>query len=149
MRNVRRQKQWAERWPDLGTSPLPRDPYDSEEYFAIERDLIFCWTRINVGRIDEIPNAGDDLVSDIAICKNSELVLRGLDGIVRDVHNVCSHWSNTLAPDERGSCSGSLYCHIHNWISSDTGELIRVRDEENFSDLNKCEHRLMPAYTDI
>ena len=68
---------------------------------------------------------------------------------MRGFHNVCSHRGNTLVLDERGSCPGSVYCHFHNWIYSDTGALIRVPDEENFHDLDKRKHGLTPVNTDI
>ena len=112
MKTVMREKQWAEKYPDLGTAPLPTDPYVSEEYFALERDRVFRRAWISVGRTDEVPGAGDYFVRDVAICKVSVLVIRGSDGVVRGFHNVCSHRSNKLVLDERGSCPGSLNCHF-------------------------------------
>ena len=149
MKTVMREKQWAEKYPDLGTSPLPTEPYICEEHFARERDLVFRRTWINVGRVEEVPRAGDWFVREIAICKVSVLVIRGSDGVVRGFHNVCSHRSNKLVLDERGSCPGSLNCHFHNWVYSDKGKLIRVPDEENFHDLDKRDHGLTPVSTDI
>ena len=149
MKTVMRERQWAEKYPDLGTAPLPTESYICDEQFALERDLVFRRSWINVGRVDEIPNAGDYFVRDIAICKTSILVIRGTDGVVRGFHNVCSHRGNTLVLDERGTCPGSVYCHFHNWVYSDTGELIHVPDEENFFDLDKGEHGLTPVNTDI
>ncbi len=149
MKTVLREKQWAEKYPDLGTAPVPVEPYVSDEHHALERELIFRRAWINVGRVDEIPNAGDYFVRDIAICSVSVLVIRGKDGVVRAFHNVCSHRGNLLALDERGSCPGSLYCHFHNWIYSDTGDLIRVPDEENFFDLDKDALGLTPVTMDI
>ena len=149
MKTVMREKQWAEKYPDLGTEPVPTEPYVSDEHYELERERIFrrCW--INVGRIDEIPNPGDYFVREIAICKTSVLIIRGSDGIVRGFHNVCSHRGNTLVLDGRGTCPGSVYCHFHNWVYSDTGELIRVPDEENFFDLDKRDHGLTPVDTDF
>ena len=144
-----REKQWAEKCHELGTEPLPTEPYVSEDHFERERNLIFRRSWINVGRIDEAPNAGDYFVRDIAMCKAWVLVIRGSDGIVRGFHNVCSHRGNTLARDERGSCPGSVYCHFHNWVYSDTDALIRVPDEENFFDLDKREHGLRPVNADV
>ena len=59
MKTVMREKQWAEKYPDLGTSPLPTEPCICEERFARERDLIFRRTWLNVGRVEELPRAGD------------------------------------------------------------------------------------------
>ena len=149
MKTVVRDKQWAEKYPELGTEPVPTEPYVSDEHHELERDLIFrrCW--VNVGRVDDIPERGDYFVRDVAMCKVSVLVIRGSDGIVRGFHNVCSHRGNTLVLDERGSCPGSVYCHFHNWTYSDTGDLIRVPDEENFFDLDKREHGLTQVNTGI
>ena len=149
MKTVVRDRRWAEKYPDLGTGPVPTEPYCSDAHHALERERIFrrCW--INVGRTDDIPEPGDYVVRDLAICKVSLLLIRGSDGVVRAFHNVCSHRGNTLVLDERGSCPGSLYCHFHNWIYSDTGALIRVPDEENFFGLDKREHGLTPVNTGI
>ena len=149
MKTDLRERQWGEKYPDLGTAPLPAETYLSEAQFALERDLVFRRTWLNVGRVDEIPDPGDYFVREIAICRASVLVIRGRDGVVRAFHNVCSHRGNLLALDERGSCPGSLYCHFHNWIYSDTGALIRVPDEENFFDLDKGALGLTPIIMDV
>ena len=143
-----RGKHWAGKYPHLGTAPLATEPYVSEEHFALERDRVFRRSWLNVGRVEEIPEAGDYFVHDVAVCNTSVLVIRGSDGIVRGFHNVCSHRGNTLAPDNRGSCGGALVCGFHNWAFSDKGELVGVPEEENFFDLDKREHGLTPVDTE-
>ena len=64
-------------------------------------------------------------------------------------HNVCSHRSNRLVVDERGSCRGALFCRFHNWAYSDRDELVRVPDEEKFIGLDKRDHGLTPVDIDI
>ncbi len=149
MKTDLRAKRWVAKYPDLGTAPLPTEPYVSEEYFALERDRVFqrCW--LNVGRIEEIPKAGDYFVREIAICRASVLVIRGTDGVVRGFHNVCSHRSNRLVLDERGACGRTLHCRFHNWTYDDKGMLIHVPDEENFHNFDKKDHGLTPVNTDI
>ena len=144
-----RQKLWSDKYPALGTSPLPTEPYISEEHFALERERVFRRSWLQVGRVEEIPDAGDYFVRDIAICNASVLVIRGSDGVVRAFHNVCSHRSNRLVADGRGSCRGALFCRFHNWAYNDTGVLVGVPDEENFFGLDKREHGLTPVDTDI
>lgn len=102
MNTVMREKQWAEKYPDLGTGPVPAEPCISEEYFALERDRIFRKTWINVGRVEDIPDKGDYFVRELAICNVSLLIIRGSDGVVRGFHNVCSHRGKKLVLDERG-----------------------------------------------
>lgn len=149
MKTALREKQWAEKYPDLGTGPVPAEPCISEEYFALERERIFRKTWINVGRVEDIPNEGDFFVRELAVCNVSLLIIRGSDGVVRGFHNVCSHRSKKLVLDERGSCPGNLRCHFHNWVYSDSGRLIHVPDEENFFDLDKNDHGLAPVHTDV
>ena len=148
MKTVMKEKQWAKKYPDLETGPLPTEPVISEEHFALERDRIFRRTWLNVGRVEEIPTAGDYLVREIAICNASILVIRGSDGIVRGFYNVCSHRSKKLVLEERGSCPGRLSCHFHNWVYNDKGALLHITDEENFFDLDKGNLGLTPVNTD-
>ena len=79
MKTDLRPGQWAEKYPELGTAPLPTEPYVSQEFFELERDRVFARAWLNVGRVDEIPEAGDYFVRDIAICGASVLVIRGAD----------------------------------------------------------------------
>lgn len=149
MKTVMREKQWAKKYPDLGTAPVPTEPFISEKHFALERDRIFRRTWLNVGRVEEIPNAGDFFVREIGICSASILVIRGSDGIVRGFYNVCSHRSNKLVMDERGACRDRVWCRFHNWVYNDKGALIHVSDEKHFFNLDKRDHGLTPVNTDI
>ena len=78
-----REKQWAEKCPELGAGPVPAEPIFSDEYFALERDRIFRRTWINVGRVEDVAEAGDFFVRDIVVCGVSLLIIRGSDGVVR------------------------------------------------------------------
>ena len=149
MKTAMREKQWAEKYPELGTGPVPAEPIFSEEYFALERDRIFRRTWINVGRVEDIPEAGDFFVRDIVVSGVSLLIIRGSDGVVRGFHNVCSHRGRKLVLEERGSCGSSLICPFHSWVYGDTGELRHVPDEENFFDLDKRTLGLTPVHTDV
>lgn len=149
MKAMTRERPWGKKYPELGTDPLPTEPYVSQEYFALERDRVFrrCW--LYVGRVEDVPEAGDYFVRDIVVCDASILVIRGTDGSVRGFHNVCSHRSNRLVSDERGTCGGALHCRFHSWTYNDKGALIYVPGEENFSDFDKRNYGLAPVHTDV
>ena len=149
MKTEMREKRWAEKYPHLGTGPLPTEPYVSEAYFALESERVFRRSWLHVGRVEDVPDAGDYLVRNIAVCNVSVLVIRGSDGVVRGFHNVCSHRSNTLVAAGRGNCRRTLHCRFHNWAYSDSGELLHVPDEENFHGLDKRELGLTPVETGI
>ena len=82
-------KKWHDQHPELGTAPVPIEPYISQEYFNLERERIFRKVWLNVGREEEIPQPGDYLVKDLPVCGASILLVRGKDGRLRAFHNVC------------------------------------------------------------
>ena len=149
MKTLMRNKQWAEKYPGLSTSPVPAEPCISPEYYQLERDRVFRRTWINVCQIGDIPQPGDFFVRDLAVCNASLLIMRGTDGEVRGFHNVCSHRGNVVVTREKGACGPGLFCPFHNWQYNDKGELIGVPDEENFFDLDKSRNGLTPVTTDV
>ena len=149
MKTRMRNKQWAEKYPELGTGPVPAEPYISAEYFELERDRVFRRTWINVCRTDDLPGPGDFFVRDLAVCNASLLIMRGKDDVIRVFHNVCSHRSNVVVKAEKGTCAVGLFCPFHNWQYNDKGELVGVPDEENFFDLDKSRNGLTPVNSDI
>jgi len=140
-------KKWHDLYPELGTGPVPIEPYISQEYFELERERIFRKVWLNVGREEEIPKPGDYLVKDLPVGKTSLLVVRGKDGRLRAFHNVCSHRSNKLVWSRSGSCQ-NFSCKFHGWSYNLEGRLTFVPDEENFFDLKKADHGLTPVATD-
>lgn len=142
-------KRWARVYPELGTGPVPAEPYISPEYFTLEGERVFRRVWLNMGRVEEIPQPGDYLVRDLAVCNTSILLIRGDDGVVRGFHNVCSHRGNKVVLDEKGTCRGYLTCNFHSWAYDSRGHLKWVPDEENFFDLKKSELGLTPVATDI
>lgn len=148
MKSFSQQERWADRYPELGTGPIPVEPNISAEYFERERERIFKRAWLNVGRVEELPEAGDYFVKDLAILKTSLLVVRGRDGVIRAFHNVCRHRGNKLAQ----SCGGgarSFICGFHGWTYDLTGKLVRVPDEGQFFDFEKSDYGLTLVATDV
>src|SRR5271170_5680928 len=83
-----------DRYPDLGTGPLPVKPYVDPAYFELEKAHIFKKFWLQVGRVEEIPAVGDFFVKDLAASDASIIVARDRSGAVRAFHNVCSHRLN-------------------------------------------------------
>ena len=46
---------WHDLYPDLGTGPIPIEPYVSRAHFEKERDLLFRKLWLNVGRVEQVP----------------------------------------------------------------------------------------------
>ena len=141
-------RQWALKYPELGTAPIPVEPCLSRDYFESERERIFKRVWLNVAREDEIPAAGDYIVCDIAMVGSSILIVRGRDGRVRAFHNVCSHRGNKIATDARGQCR-AFVCGFHGWAYDLKGGLAHVPDEEQFFGLDKTACGLKPIAADV
>ncbi len=142
-------KQWSEKYPELGKGPVSTEPCISPEFFERERHQIFRRHWINMGRVEEILSAGEYFVRELDICKVSILVVRGNDDKVRAFHNVCPHRGNTLVLDERGQCPGRFGCGFHSWAFTPEGKLAYVPDEENFFDLDKSQLGLTEINCDV
>ncbi len=141
-------RQWALKYPDLGTEPIPVEPCLSEEYFESERDKIFRRVWLNVAREDELPAPGDYIVQDIEIVGSSILIVRGKDGRIRAFHNVCSHRGNKVAGNTRGNCR-AFVCGFHGWAYDLQGGLAHVPDEEHFFDLDRSTCGLKPIAAEV
>ena len=139
---------WTAQYPELGTGPASIESYISPEYFELERERIFRRVWLNVGRVEEIPQAGDYFVQDLAVGNTSILVVRGQDGVVRAFHNVCKHRGNKIVWNGSGSCQ-KFMCKFHGWTYAPDGQLVGVPEEEMFFDFEKKEYALTPVATDI
>jgi hypothetical protein len=73
---------------------LPRSSYVSPEAYEQERERVFFRQWMCVGRSEEIPEAGDHLVCDIA--GESVIVTRTRDGGLSGYYNLCRHRGSVL-----------------------------------------------------
>jgi phenylpropionate dioxygenase-like ring-hydroxylating dioxygenase large terminal subunit len=147
-REIAKDRKWHDLYPDLGTGPVPIEPYISRAYFEREQALIFRKVWLNVGRVEQLPKPGDYLVRELAVCNTSVLIVRGKDGVVRAFHNMCTHRGNKLAPDTSGNCAGLFTCKFHGWAFGLDGSLRHISDEESFFNLNPDALGLTPIAVD-
>jgi len=133
---------------ELGTDPIPTEPYHSEAQFERERDLVFRRAWLFAGRDVEIPNPGDFLVKEWDICNASILVTRGKDNIIRAFHNVCSHRAAKVVWEERGNAPG-FNCRYHGWRYGLKGEVLSVPDAESFFGLDTKNCGLTPVAVEL
>lgn len=139
---------WHDRYPHLGTGPIPIAPYVSPEFFEREREKIFRKVWLNVGRVEQIPVRGDYFVKDLDICRTSILIVRGDDGQVNAFHNMCSHRGNRVVWDAKGSCQ-AFACKYHCWTYGLNGALKTIPDERRFFELDKKALGLTPVAVDV
>ena len=106
-----RHNKWHDRYPELGTGPIPIEPYVSREYFEQERERIFRKVWLNIGRVEQIPQSGRLFCQRSRMCNTSILVVHGKDGAIRAFHNMCSHRGNQLVWNKQGDLS-NVYLQI-------------------------------------
>ncbi len=126
----RNDDRWNDKYPDLGTDPIPNETYLSREYFSLERERIFrkVWLNVYAGR-------------------TSVVVVRGQDDQLHAFHNMCSHRGNEIVWDQRGSCQ-NLTCKFHGRSYGLDGTLRFVPDEGRFCDLKRDNLGPIPVAVD-
>jgi phenylpropionate dioxygenase-like ring-hydroxylating dioxygenase large terminal subunit len=96
--------------PQLG---LEQYEYISPEHHALELERFWRPGWRFVCHESELAARGRyvrfDLVGD------SVIVVRGDDGAVHALHNVCRHRGSPLVTDQRGACRARLVCPFHGW----------------------------------
>ena len=139
------------------TRPLPEidDPhlnwsvsterYTCPDYAARERDAIWMKVWQIVGRVDELPNAGD--WKTYQIYDQSFVIVRGQDGKLRGFVNACRHRGNVLCDATKGH-SGRFTCPYHLWTYGLDGKLLAVARPDLVGDIDKGQHGLVEVPVD-
>ena len=96
--------------PQLG---LDQHEYVDPAYYALELERFWRPGWRFVCHESEIAARGRYVRYDLA--GDSVVVVRGDDGAVSAVHNVCRHRGSPLVSDERGACKSRLVCPFHGW----------------------------------
>lgn len=117
----------------LGTSDFHIEP---EWYWSTERaeqEWTHVWTKLwHMGpRLEELPEAGDVFVHTFG--RESLLFLRGEDGEVRGLYNVCRHRGNRLLLSNDGpTFVNEIRCAFHGWSYGLDGGLRDAPYRERF-----------------
>lgn len=128
---------WEDRGVERGGN-LPADWYRSAECLRLELDLVFRHTWQNVGRVEQVANPGDYFVTSIA--GEEIVVVRGKDGLLRALSNVCRHRAGPVAVG-CGNRKG-FQCSYHGWTYSLDGRLNRAPFMEESQGFDRAEFRL-------
>ncbi|HVW31859.1 MAG TPA: aromatic ring-hydroxylating dioxygenase subunit alpha [Acidimicrobiia bacterium] len=129
---------------DLGTHDIPRHRYFSRAWHDLEVERL--WKRVwqVACREEDIPEAGDTLVYDIA---DSSLVLvRGPGGVIRAFHNSCLHRGRQLRTE--AGCVAELRCPFHGFTWDLTGRLRSMPSPWDFPHVDPDEFCLPEARVD-
>jgi phenylpropionate dioxygenase-like ring-hydroxylating dioxygenase large terminal subunit len=98
---------------------LPPWAYTDPRFLALEEQRIFATRWVCVGRADALRETGDYLATSVA--DEPVIVIRGEDGAVRALSNVCRHRMSTLL-EGRGNVR-RIVCPYHAWTYNLDGSL--------------------------
>jgi len=125
---------------------LPLWTYASEELLELEYQEFFLKGWQMVGHVCDLQNAGDFLTFDL--WRDSVLVMRGKDQVIRAFLNVCRHRASRLL-DGRGNCGGAVQCRYHGWSYRNDGSLAGIPTPENFPGVDKSKLGLQAVRMEI
>lgn len=125
---------------DVGQAvTLPPRYYTDPSFFDFERAAVFEHEWLCVGRQEEIPQPGDYFT--LTINDDPLVVVRGQDGRIRVMSNVCQHRAALIA-DGSGNCGRSFRCHYHWWVYDTTGQLIGAPEMQKTPGFDATDIRL-------
>ena len=112
---------------------LPGGRYTDPRFFELEKAHIWRKSWLFAAHIDEIPDPGCFLLWENA--GQPVIIVHADDGGVNAFYNTCSHRGAPIITEPSGQ-RPRLVCKYHGWTYSHAGELIAVRDPEDFRDLD-------------
>ena len=128
---------WANRYPELGTEPIPVEKCTSIEQYRLEQEKVFKEAWLLLAREEELPSPGSYKVKRLSVANTSIILFRGRDGTIRGFHNVCSHRANKMIPETGEETFGrkpaaTMNCSFHGWVYDAKGALVNVPQEQKF-----------------
>jgi phenylpropionate dioxygenase-like ring-hydroxylating dioxygenase large terminal subunit len=104
--------------------------YTSPEIFALEMRRIFREGWVYVAHESEVPEPGDYVTRRVG--GDPLIIVRGRDGVIRVLHNRCTHRGNRLCSAGKGTAN-SFRCHYHGWTFGNDGSLVAVPMKDGYA----------------
>ena len=127
-------------FPELPDIPAGR--YTDPRFFELEQEHIWRKSWLFAAHIDEIPQPGCWRLWENA--GQPVIIVHANDGRVNAFYNTCSHRGAPIVTEQSGQRS-RLVCKYHGWTYSHSGDLLAVRDPEDFVNLDKSCRGLTPV----
>ena len=112
---------------------IPAGRYTDPAFFELEQTHIWQKSWLFAAHIDELPSPGSYRRWDNA--GQPVVIVHGDDGVIRAFYNTCRHRGAPVVTEESGR-RARLTCKYHGWTYTHQGDLVSVRDPEDFSDLD-------------
>ncbi len=122
--------------PPKAFPPLPDIPagrYTDQRFFELERQHLWRKSWLFAAHMDEIPETGSYLLWENA--GQPVIIVHADDGNVNAFYNTCSHRGAPIVTETSGR-KARLTCKYHGWTYTHQGDLVSIRDPEDFQDLD-------------
>jgi phenylpropionate dioxygenase-like ring-hydroxylating dioxygenase large terminal subunit len=126
----------ARKAPPEGFPALPDIPagrYVDPRFFDLEKEHIWRRSWLLAAHIDEIPEPGCFMTWDNA--GPPVVITHAESGAINAFYNTCRHRGAPVISEKSGR-GRRLTCKYHGWSYSHDGELMAIRDPEDFRDLD-------------
>ncbi len=112
---------------EAGVFRCRRDIFTNEDLFELEMKHIFESNWVYLAHESQIPENNDYYTTYIG--RQPVVVTRDKNGELHAVINACAHRGAMLCRRKHGN-KGSFTCPFHGWTFSNTGKLLKVKDEK-------------------
>jgi Rieske 2Fe-2S family protein len=126
-----------------GARTLSGEYYTSPEIFAEESERIRRRYWHCVGRAEDIPQAGDFFMSELA--GESLIIVRDRRSVVRAFYNVCRHRGTRLCETAEGRLPETIQCPYHAWTYRLDGQLVGAPHMNEVEGFDKQDYPLHQA----
>ena len=111
--------------------------YADDDIYELELERVINRNWIMAGHESELPEPGDFKVFNVV--KESAIIVRGKDGVLKAFANVCRHRGSRVCLESQGNAN-KFACPYHGWTYDTDGKLIAARNMD--SDFDASTHGL-------
>ena len=119
---------------------MPQEFYTADAVHLADVERIFRGQWVFVGHSCQIIEAGEFFT--VTIGSDPLIIIRGDDGVIRALHNVCRHRGTLISRESCGKAR-RLVCPYHQWTYERDGKLASCR---GMHEINHDELGLLPAH---
>ena len=121
---------------------LPGGRYTDQRFYDLEQEHIWRRSWLLASHIDEVPEVGCFRLWENA--GQPIIIVHAQGEQINAFYNTCSHRGAPVVTEASGK-RPLLTCRYHGWSYKHSGELIALRDPEDFRDLDKSCRGLTPV----
>lgn len=133
----------TESLPASLVATLPGHYYADPAVFELEQQRVFERMWFCAARSSELARAGQFRTAQVG--RESVLIVRGRDGMLRAFFNVCRHRGARVCTEEMGEVKRSLQCPYHAWTYGLDGALVAAPNLTSMPDVDRRAYGLSPV----